>query len=72
MKVLVIKEFMDKKENTLRKLNEEFIASKARVEEINSTSFGVLVEEVKEEKKGAEDDKRRTKRTRKVSAKDND
>lgn len=70
MKVKVIKEFVDKKENTLRKVNEEFIASKERVEEINSTSFGVLVEEIEE--KGAEDDKRRTKRTRKVSAKDND
>lgn len=70
MKVLVIKEFMDKKENTLRKVNEEFIASKERVEEINSTSFGVLVKEVEE--KGAENDKRTTKRTHKVSPKNND
>lgn len=51
MKVRTIREFFDQKEKVKRKLNDIFIATNARAEEINSSVFGRLVEEVKEEKK---------------------
>lgn len=51
MKVKAIKRFKDLKENKIRKVGEEFIVNKKRFEEINSTEYGKLVEEVKEDKK---------------------
>ena len=46
MKVRVIKPFRDKKADVARKKGDVFILSKQRCEEINSTQFGRLVEEV--------------------------
>ena len=46
----IVSSFRDKKEKVTRKLNEEFIVSKERFKEINSTKYGKLVEEVKEKK----------------------
>lgn len=51
MRVRTLIRFNDLKENKVREANSEFEASKERVEHINSTSYGVLVEVVKEEKK---------------------
>lgn len=51
MKVKAKQAFRDKKEKVNRKLNEEFIVSKERFEEINSTKHGKIVEEVPENKK---------------------
>lgn len=48
MRVKVVKEFIDKHNKTLHKKNEKLEISKERYEEINSTSFGVLVEEIKD------------------------
>lgn len=47
----IVPSFRDRKEKVNRKLNEEFIVSKERFEEINSTKYGKLVEEVVEKKK---------------------
>lgn len=46
MKVEVLRNFKDLKENKFREVNEVFEATKERVEEINSTPHGALVEEV--------------------------
>lgn len=51
MKVKAVKKFRDLKEKKVRQEGEIFEVTKKRFEEINSTSFGVLVEEIKEEKK---------------------
>ena len=51
MKVKTIVKFRDLKEKKLRKIGEEFEVTKKRFEEINSTKYGKLVEEIKEEKK---------------------
>lgn len=60
MKVKVLKQFRDKKEEADRKVGDEFIVSKERFEEINSTWAGKLVEEIKEEnlKKDVKEDKK--------------
>lgn len=50
MKVKVLRNFRDKHTKTLYEAGQEIEFTKKRVEEINSTSFGVLVEEVKEKK----------------------
>lgn len=50
MKVKTLVEFKDLKDKKLRKVGEEFIVNKDRFEEINSTKYGKLVEEIKEEK----------------------
>lgn len=50
MKVKTLVEFKDLKDKKLRKVGEKFEVNKKRFEEINSTKFGKLVEEVKEEK----------------------
>lgn len=50
MKVKAVKKFRDLKEKKVRQKGEIFEVTKKRFEEINSTSFGVLVEEVKEAK----------------------
>ena len=46
MKVKVLRNFKDLKENKFREVNEVFEVTKERVEEINSTPHGALVEEV--------------------------
>lgn len=46
VKVKVLRNFKDLKENKFREVNEVFEATKERVEEINSTPHGALVEEV--------------------------
>lgn len=51
MRVKTIVKFKDLKEKKLREIGEEFEVSKERFKEINSTKYGKLVEEVKEEKK---------------------
>lgn len=51
MKVKTIKRFYDQKEKTHREVNDEFVVSKERAEELKSTVFGRLVDEVKEDKK---------------------
>lgn len=50
MRVKVLKAFIDKKTKTLHRKGTEIEVTKRRFEEINSTAFGVLVEEIKEEK----------------------
>lgn len=50
MKVKTLVEFKDLKEKITRKFGEEFEVNKARFKEINSTKYGKLVEEIKEEK----------------------
>lgn len=49
MKVRVIKTFRDKNTRKIHKAEDEITVSKERFEEINSTSFGILVEEIKTE-----------------------
>jgi hypothetical protein len=49
MKVKVIKLFRDKHTNLLHEIGETLEVTDKRCEEINSTSFGVFVEEIKEE-----------------------
>lgn len=51
MKVKVIKRYRDKHTNLLHEINEELEFTDKRFEEINSTSYGIFVEEIKEEKK---------------------
>lgn len=70
MKVKVIRDFYDLKADKQRTADELFEATKKRVEEINSTRFGLLVEIV--ETKGAENETRKPKRTRKSSTKNKD
>ena len=43
MKAKVVKPFVDKVEGVTRKIGDAFDVSKERLEEINSTQFGVLV-----------------------------
>lgn len=57
MRVKVIKKFIDKKEGKVREVGEVFDTTKKRFEEINSTSFGFLVEEIKEENKNEQDNR---------------
>lgn len=49
MKVRVIQAFIDKKEGVARKVGDTLFLSKERLEEINSTKFGALIEAVAEE-----------------------
>lgn len=49
MKAMALVKFKDLKENKIRNKGEEFILSKERFKEINSTKFGNLVKEIKEE-----------------------
>lgn len=52
MKVKNLRDWYDKKEKMQRKPKDDvFVVSQERFNEINNTSFGVLVEEVPEEKK---------------------
>lgn len=54
MKVKVIKEFIDKKENKLRKINELFDVNEERYNQINKSSYGPFIEKInvnKEERK---------------------
>lgn len=58
MRVKVVTEFIDLKNNKKRrKVGEIFEVTKKRFEEINSTSFGFLVEEIKEENKNEQDNR---------------
>lgn len=58
MRVKVVTEFIDLKNNKKRrKVGEIFEVTKKRYEEINSTSFGFLVEEIKEENKNEQDNR---------------
>lgn len=50
MKVKVLKKFRDKYTKNLHKAGQEIEITNERVEEINSTSYGVFVKEIKEEK----------------------
>lgn len=47
MRAKVIKDFVDKETKTLHKNNTEIEITGKRLSEINSTSYGVFVEEVK-------------------------
>ena len=49
MKVKAIKRFYDQKEKTHREVNDEFVVSKERADELQRSAFGQLVEEVPEE-----------------------
>lgn len=49
MKVKTIKQFYDRKEKTHREVNDEFVVSKERADELQRSAFGQLVEEVPEE-----------------------
>lgn len=51
MRVKVLRNFIDKNTKTLHKAGTEIEITKGRYEEINSTAFGILVEEIKEPKK---------------------
>lgn len=48
MRVKVIKDFVDKETKTLHKNNTEIEITGKRLSEINSASYGVFVEEIKE------------------------
>ncbi|MBU5425010.1 hypothetical protein KQI41_01190 [Tissierella pigra] len=50
MKVRVLKTFRDKDTNILHRKGKGIEITKKRYEEINSTSFGILVEEIVEKK----------------------
>lgn len=50
MRARTLVRFNDLKENKVREVNSEFEASKERVEQINSTPCGALVEVIKEKK----------------------
>lgn len=50
MKVQALRTFKDLKGYKVRTQGEEFDITKKRFEEINSTSFGVLVKEIKKSK----------------------
>lgn len=50
MNVRTLIRFNDLKENKIREVNDEFEASKERVEQINSTLSGALVEAIETEK----------------------
>lgn len=50
MKVKTLIRFNDLKEKTVREVGEIFEVTNKRCEEINSTSYGDLVEEVKDDK----------------------
>ena len=51
MKVRVLRTFNDVKGNKIRKKGEVFEVTKKRYDEINSTSYGILIEEIKGAKK---------------------
>lgn len=51
MKARVLRTFNDVKGKKIRKKGEIFEVTKKRYEEINSTSYGVLIEEIKGAKK---------------------
>lgn len=68
MKIKTLKNFKDLQEGISRVTGDVFVVSKERFEEINSKLPG-FVEEVKEEKKGAENETRAIKRPRKGSTK---
>ena len=48
MRAKVIKDFVDKETKTLHKNNTEIEITSKRLSEINSTSYGVFAEEIKE------------------------
>ncbi|WP_163215754.1 hypothetical protein [Clostridium thermarum] len=50
MRVKVLRTFRDKETKTLHRKGKEIEITKKRFEEVNSTAFGVLVEEIKEKK----------------------
>ena len=50
MKVEVVREFNDLKEGVGRKVGEQFVCSKDRFAQINSTEFGAMVRPVPEDK----------------------
>ena len=50
MKAKVLRTFRDKDTDLLHRKGKEIEITKKRFEEINSTSFGILVEEIKEKK----------------------
>lgn len=49
MKVKTLKQFIDKNTKDLHKVNEELTISKERYQEINGTSLGIFVEEIRKE-----------------------
>ncbi|WP_189928439.1 hypothetical protein [Clostridium tetani] len=51
MKAKVLRDFINKYSKKLHKKGDILDISKKRFEEINSTSFGILAEEIKEEPK---------------------
>lgn len=61
MKVRAKRLFKDKREKVVRKQGEEFVVNQDRFKELNSTGYGVLVVEVKEEKTEEVKDKKSTK-----------
>lgn len=50
MKVRAKRLFKDKREKAIRKSGEEFVVNQERFKELNSAGYGVLVEELQEEK----------------------
>lgn len=50
MRVKTLRTFMDLKENKERKAGDTFKVSQERFKELNSTKYGTLVEELKDEK----------------------
>lgn len=65
MKVKVLKTYKDKHTKNLHKINEIIEMTAERFEEINSTSQGVFVEEIKEAKVEKQEPKKPTSRTKK-------
>ncbi len=51
MKVRALKQFNDLTEMKMRRKNDEFYVTEKRFEQINSTSFGILVEVIEDKNK---------------------
>ena len=51
MKARALKRFYDLKEKSIREVGDEFEVTAKRVDEINSTPSGTLIEVIKEKKK---------------------
>lgn len=51
MKAKVIRKFIDKNTNLLQEVNTEIEVTQKRFDEINSTAFGIFLEEIKTTKK---------------------
>lgn len=62
MKVRALKQFNDLTEMKFRRKNDEFSVTEKRFEQINSTSFGLLIEAIEEKEETSTKPKRNYKK----------